>query len=469
MLRSLIISPLTITFLMPCATISIYMIVDSPGQNTYYDLVVIGGGAAGVFGAIQAAQIVKPSSHPPHILVAEKSAHLLSKVKISGGGRCNVTNGCSDPFELIRNYPHGGKELLGPFNRFQPRDSVQWFESKGVRLKEEPDGRIFPVTDKSQTIIDCLLNEADRLEIEICLHLGVNKITGPVHPSTDFIVQFANGLAVRARSVLLAPGGGSSSAYELARDLGHTIIPPVPSLFSFEIEDRRLVGLAGISVPDCRLYLPDFRTKGSRGNLPQFTSDGPLLITHKGLSGPAILRLSAWAARELSESNYNTNLQVNWLGDFTKNSFTDYLKRYRVNAPLGQTLKISPENKIPSRLWRSLLSAALSTLHANNPEGQEIVWRNASNQILDAIAGEVTGGTYRVDGKSTNKEEFVTSGGVKLDEVNFRTMESKLVPCLYFAGEYLDIDGLTGGFNFQAAWTTGWIAGSAIGQLLKPD
>lgn len=354
-------------------------------SSTAYDLIVVGGGAAGVFAAIHA----KEANPDAKVLLLEKTAVPLAKVKISGGGRCNVTHSCFDPKILIQNYPRGGRELLGPFHRFQPRDTIDWFESKGVKLKTESDGRIFPTTDRSETIIECLLSHARKIGVEILLIQKVQTI------SKGFEIVLKD-KTLTCRKLLLATGS-NAEGFAWATSFGHSIQKPVPSLFTFNVPSSPLLELSGISVQKGKLQIGPF------------SQTGPLLLTHFGFSGPAALKLSAWAARYLYEKEYRTQLVIDWL----------------------------PEENI----FAKKLAKALST----------------HNLRADP---------YQIEGKTTNKEEFVTCGGVTLKEVDFRTMESKICPGLYFAGEILDIDGVTGGFNFQSAWTTGFISGQNV---LRPS
>lgn len=360
-------------------------------------IVVVGGGAAGFFAAIAAKTAFPDASVTLH----EKTNKVLSKVRISGGGRCNVTHACFDPKLLVKNYPRGSKELLGPFHRFQPADTVEWFSERGVELKTEADGRMFPTTNSSETIIDCLLNEAKRVGVEIKLQskLSLNEL--------------------KADRLILATGS-AKGGYEIAKHFGHTIQSPVPSLFTFNIPDFPLESLSGISLENVCLKL-----EGTK-----LVQEGPLLITHWGFSGPAALKLSAFGARYLAEQNYEVQLCIDWLPQFSVDELMPLL-----------TLKNLRSVPLPKRLWRLLCG-----VQKLNPR-----------KLCEKLKAD----RYLVKGKTTNKEEFVTCGGVTLSEVNFKTMESKLHPGLYFCGEILDIDGITGGFNFQNAWTTGWIAGTA--------
>ena len=398
-------------------------------------LVVIGGGAAGFFAAINAAA----ANDDLEVTIIEKSQHLLAKVKVSGGGRCNVTHGCFEPKQLVKNYPRGAKELLGPFHMFQPGDMFDWLEQRGVALKTEDDGRVFPVSDKSQTIIDCFLNEASRVGVRLRTGTHVKRF---FKEGERWVVELLDQSALHADALLIATGSAGSMHEQLAA-LGHTIVEPVPSLFTFNITDPRIEGLAGVSAPAC-----DVRIEGTK-----FEADGPVLVTHWGLSGPGILRLSAWAARDLANVKYDFQIRVNWDDRFTRESYIDFLKEWKAEHHRNQVLAFSAA-KVPHRLWVSLLSGI---------EGiDRLKWADVSNKQLEKIAEAICACYFQVKGKSTFKDEFVTAGGVELKEVDFKTMESKLFPGLYFAGEVLNIDAITGGFNFQAAWTTGWIAANSI-------
>lgn len=403
-------------------------------------IAVVGGGAAGFFAAIACAEADPAST----VTLYEATAHTLAKVKISGGGRCNVTHACFEPRDLVQRYPRGGRELRGAFSRWQPRDTVAWYEARGVRLKTEEDGRMFPVTDNSQTIIDCLQEAARKAGVRIRLHCGVKGATR--RSAGGFDVLLTTGETVACDRLLLATGGNKSNAgFEIARSLGHTIEPPVPSLFTFQIDDARLKDLAGLSVEDAGTSVPGTALK----------EHGPLLITHWGLSGPAILKLSAWGARELHDRNYQFTLRVNWVPRLNAEKARAELEAARAANPRKQLTTWCPVG-LPLRLWERLVVAAGLPLEAT--------WAGAGNTALRALAAQVCEGEFAVRGKSMFKDEFVTCGGVRLAEVDFKTMESRLVPGLHFAGEVLDVDGVTGGFNFQAAWTTGWLAGQAMAQ-----
>ncbi|KAA0256714.1 MAG: aminoacetone oxidase family FAD-binding enzyme [Chloroflexi bacterium] len=406
--------------------------------SSTWDIVVIGGGAAGFFAAIRCAEL-DPSLH---VLILEKARQTLGKVLISGGGRCNVTHACFDPAKLITRYPRGGNELRGAFSRFQPKDTVGWFEERGVRLKTESDGRMFPVTDDSNTIANCLRDSARQAGVHVELGASVSSVEKT--PQGGFSLEVrreAQAFHLQTKKLLFATGGDRKSLH-IIQSLGHTIVDPVPSLFTFNIKDKRIDGLSGLSVADATL------------KMDSLTARGPLLITHWGMSGPAVLRLSAWGARILFEKNYASSLTVNWLGDYRLDSALEVLQRskdWHENA----RRKVSSQpafSQIPSRLWKQLA-------HFIGDKN----WADVSKAELQKLARELTAGEYKIQGKGQFKEEFVTCGGVSLKEVDFKTMQSRIVDGLFFAGEVLDIDGLTGGFNFQAAWTTGWLAGNELG------
>ncbi|MGZ8920151.1 MAG: NAD(P)/FAD-dependent oxidoreductase [Limisphaerales bacterium] len=401
-------------------------------------VVVIGGGAAGFFGAITCAEAAPGTE----IVILEKGPDFLQKVRISGGGRCNVTHACFDPRELTRRYPRGERELIGPYHRFQAADTVRWFESRGVKLKIETDGRMFPITDKSQTVIDCLLNAARKCGIQLICNRAV---TGISRTDSGFNLTTSTGDSIACDKLLLATGGCRTPALgALAVSLGHTLEPPVPSLFTFHINVPWVKNLAGVSIPEAEASVPGTALR----------ERGPLLFTHWGLSGPVILRLSAWGARALEQLDYKFPLRINWLGQ-SEDKILATLETIAKANP-AKFVSNTPLPFVPARLWTELVS--LSNIR---PETRWSSLQRAAQQSLLKI---LTATELPVSGKSLNKDEFVTCGGVRLTEVNFKTMESKLVPGLFFAGELLDIDGITGGFNFQAAWTTGWIAGHAIAE-----
>lgn len=397
----------------------------------YSDILVIGGGAAGVFAAITAK-----AAHPEKkVILLEKTAVLLVKVKVSGGGRCNVTHACFDPNLLVKNYPRGEKELLGPFHRFQPLDTIQWFESRGTELKTEGDGRMFPVTDSSETIIQTLLLEAKKLDVEIRLRQRVQKIQKG--SKGEFEIFLKEEEKLEAKSLILATGS-SLEGYEWAKELGHTVQMPVPSLFTFNVPTSSLKELSGISVELVEISLP-----GS-----SLIQKGPLLITHFGFSGPSVLKLSAWGARFLYEKNYKTEVILNWLPKLSENEIFKSLASFKISFP-QKNLSTESLFKLPRNLWKTLLGNLF------NRRINEVALKE-----LQGLAHKLHADSYQIEGKTTHKEEFVTCGGITLKEINFKTMESKICPHLYFAGEVLDIDGVTGGFNFQNAWTTSFIAGS---------
>lgn len=398
-----------------------------------YDVIVAGGGAAGFFTAINIAE----RNPKLKIAILERGKEVLGKVRISGGGRCNVTHACFIPNDLVKFYPRGEKELRGPFNRFCSGDTIEWFEKHGVALKIEEDGRMFPVTDSSQTIIDCFLTAAKKLNIQILLGESIQSL---YRAETHWKVE-TNKETFLADNVVMATGS-NPKMWDMLAGLGHSIIPPVPSLFTFNIKDTRIKDLMGVSA------LASVRVKGTK-----LQASGPLLITHWGMSGPGILRLSAWGARELFAKNYRFVLQVNWLNDVDIEECEETLKTLKQEQAKKTVAKRSPFD-FPNRLWESLVNAA--------GIGAETRWADLSKQQLQALANQLVNAEFQVTGKSTFKEEFVTAGGVDLKEINFKTMESKLLPNLYFTGEVLNIDALTGGFNFQNAWTGGFIAAEAI-------
>jgi hypothetical protein len=403
-------------------------------------IIVIGGGAAGFFGAIACAE----SAPHAQITLLEAGRQFLSKVLISGGGRCNVTHSCFEAAALVQNYPRGGKALRGAFTQFQPHHTVEWFASRGVQTKTEADGRMFPTTDDSATIANCLLHQAQRAGIQLRTQAAVQSIE---KISGRFEIELRSGEQLSCDRVLLATGS-SPQGYRFAAHLGHTIAAPVPSLFTFNIKDQRLTDLLGISVESVHLRLQDGKTK--------LEQTGPLLITHWGISGPAVLKLSAWGARFLSDRAYQTPLTINWLPQHNPETLRQTLTQARSEFPKRLIASHCPVN-LPRRLWERLAG------HVGID--REMRWSELSNKTLNAFVLELLQGTYAIAGKGVFKEEFVTCGGITLKEVNFKTMESRVCPGLFLAGEVLDIDGVTGGFNFQSAWTTGWIAGHAISAL----
>ncbi len=421
------------------------------------DIAVVGGGAAGFFGAIAAAA----ANAQARVTLYEAGPAPLSKVRISGGGRCNVTHHCFDPAQLVRSYPRGGKELRGAFSRFQPKDTVEWFTQRGVTLKTEADGRMFPITDDSATIVECLSRAADRAGVQI-------KVRSPITGAEKVGVEKASAEKIGARSGdrfklhlrsasvmcdrLLLTTGSSPVGHRIAEALGHRLAPPVPSLFTFNIADKRLHQLSGVAVTSATVRLT---IKGaSKKDLKVLTQTGPLLITHWGFSGPAVLKLSAWGARLLYQHKYRASLLVNWLPAISQEQVRHALQQAKANSGKKAVSTYSPYDPISKRLWQYLLGRV----------GIEptLTWANLSKQQLNRLVQELTQGAFDIKGKGVFKDEFVTCGGVRLQEVDFKTMESRQCSGLYLSGEILDIDGITGGFNFQSAWTTGWLAGNAM-------
>ncbi len=406
-------------------------------------IIIVGGGAAGFFAAIACAQACPENE----VRIYERGSQFLSKVRISGGGRCNVTHTALEPRTFAARYPRGERALLGLLHRFSSEDTEAWFEKHGVRLKTEPDGRVFPITDSSGTVIDCLMFEARTAGVQLFPRRGVETVE---RSGDGFILDLGDGEYVTCDRLLLATGGArTASTAQLATHLGHTIDNPVPSLFSMHSDALDWHPLAGITVPDAEVSVPALKLR----------ERGPLLLTHNGLSGPGILRLSAWGARHLAGSDYRFTLRVNWLPQERTDTIATELQARRMAQPkrriAGAT--IAP---LPARLWEKLAGDAGISPTA--------IWTELSRTQSAALIAGITQTEFSIDGKSLNKDEFVTCGGVLLREVDLRTMESRLVPNLYFAGELLDIDGITGGFNFQAAWATGWIAGHAMADAPLP-
>jgi predicted Rossmann fold flavoprotein len=404
-------------------------------QNNW-DVIVVGGGPAGFFAAIRCAEL-NPNLR---VLIVEKSSQTLGKVLVSGGGRCNVTHACFDPAQLVNFYPRGGLALRGAFTRFQPADTVRWFEEHGVRLKTESDNRMFPVTNSSKTIADCLRDAAQKAGVKVRLGASLQKVEKS--PRVGFRLEVREGadvLHLQTNKLLIASGSDPKTR-EIVKSLGHSIEEPVPSLFTFNVKDKRINGLAGVAVENVTLKMDGLMQRG------------PMLITHWGLSGPAVLKLSAWGARILFDKKYRSTLTVNWLGDYKLDPTLEILQRskdWHENA--RKKIAAQPAfSQIPLRLWKQLTEF----IGDKN-------WGDISKAELRKLAEELTAGEFMIDGKGQFKEEFVTCGGVNLNEVDFKTIQSRIVPDLFFAGEVLDIDGVTGGFNFQSSWTTGWLAGSA--------
>lgn len=404
-------------------------------EQSVYDLIVIGGGAAGFFGAINLAGINKGA----RILILEKSTKLLTKVKVSGGGRCNVTHQCISPAELSQHYPRGQKQLKNIFHQFQATDTVAWFKKHGVELKTEADGRMFPTTNNSQTIIDCFLSLAKRNAIEIKLSAEVEKIE---KVSNHFIVSTKE--TYHAKKILVTTGGyNKPENYEWLKDLGHEIIKPIPSLFTFNNPEKQFAALMGVAVPQAEV-----RIAGTK-----FAQQGAVLITHWGLSGPAVIKLSAWAAVYLHQNNYTFTALINWTGESELKVREHLMKLKQENSK--KTIHASPQLALPKRLWEALC------IQAGVEEGK--IWAEISNKVVNRLIELLYACPFAIKGKTTFKEEFVTCGGVSLTDVDLHSLESKKVRGLYFAGEVLDIDGETGGFNFQSAWSTAWVAAQHIG------
>ncbi len=397
-------------------------------------VVIVGGGAAGFFAAINAKE------HNPNldIIILEKSSQVLQKVKISGGGRCNVTHACFDPKELTQFYPRGAKELLGPFHQFMTGDTFEWFEKKGILLKIEEDNRVFPESNSSQTIIDCFLSAVDNLGITVLKNHGVTTIE---KEENKWLITTKKETFIADK--LIVASGSSKKGWELASKLGHTIIDPVPSLFTFNIKDTLITDLGGISVPNAEVTISD----------SSLHSSGPLLITHWGLSGPAILKLSAYGARTLANKNYQYEVSVNWLGK-SLNEVTEIILNLKKEHPKKQVVLKSAFTAIPRRLWERFTQVAAIK------KGQN--WADLSNHQIQTLAQYLTKTQFKANGRTTFKEEFVTAGGIHLKEINFKRFESKLHKNLFFIGEVLNIDAITGGFNFQNAWTGAYLCAQAI-------
>ena len=398
----------------------------------------MGGGAAGFFAAITCAE-KNPNAK---VVILERGTAVLNKVKISGGGRCNLTHACFEPRELTKFYPRGEKELLGPFHQFCSGDTVEWFESRGVKTKIESDGRMFPESNSSQSIMDCLIESARKAGVVVKLKERVEKIIAPKEDG-KWTIEIGGGNIYRADKLMMA-SGSNPRVWNILESLGHKIIEPVPSLFTFNIKDQRIEGLPGLSVPKAQVKIA--------GDKLQAT--GPLLITHWGMSGPAILKLSAWGARLLNGFNYNFKILVNWVG-MDRDHLLEELEMLRKKYP-KQQIAGHKQLDIPLRLWKSLITAAGIAL--------DLRWADLSKKAMNKLIEELTNAQFTVNGKSTFKEEFVTAGGVHLKEVNFKRFESKIHSGLFMAGEVLNIDAITGGFNFQAAWTGGWLVGNAMAE-----
>ena len=399
-----------------------------------YDCLIVGGGAAGFFTAINIVE----RNPKAKVAILERGAEVLGKVRISGGGRCNVTHACFEPNELVKFYPRGEKELRGPFHQFCSGDTIEWFERHGVALKIEDDGRMFPVSNSSQTIIDCFLKATQQLGIKVLTGQSVQSI----FKKDNYWKIDTQNQNYQAEKLILATGS-NPKIWEMLQEFDHAIIPPVPSLFTFNSKDPRIKELPGVSAK------VTVRVKDTK-----LEATGPLLITHWGMSGPAILKLSAWGARILHDKNYKFTLLVNWLNTIDTEEAIAQLKTLKQEQAKKTVAKKSPF-ELTNRLWESLVLA--SGISA------ETKWADLSKTQLQHLAQQLTNGVFQINGKSTFKEEFVTAGGIDLKEINFKTMESKIHPSLYFAGEIVNIDAITGGFNFQNAWTSGFILANAVG------
>ncbi|MDQ8187272.1 NAD(P)/FAD-dependent oxidoreductase [Pelagicoccus sp. SDUM812002] len=417
----------------------------SPHPQNRKTVAIIGAGAAGYFAAITMAE----ADPEAQVQIYEVSRRTLTKVSISGGGRCNVTHHCFDPKELVTYYPRGGKELRGAFHKWQPRDTVDWFQSRGVSLKTEADGRMFPTTDDSQTIITCLTETAAKAGVQLHLRTGVSAIKiqsneTAAERTSKFQITLTNGETTTASHVIIATGGGQKNAgHALATSVGHTITDLAPSLFTFHIKHPLLEDLQGLSLPEVQVSFPPAKLQQS----------GPIVFTHWGLSGPGILKLSAWGARVFSELNYQCELSVNWYGGAKPDEIRSALEHSKQQNARKALVSLNPFD-FPRRFWERMLAYV-----SISPDTQ---WAQLPKKNLNQLVESIANTRLQTNGKSMNKEEFVTCGGVKLKEVDFKTMQSRIVPNLYFAGEVLDIDGVTGGFNFQAAWTTSKLAAQAI-------
>ena len=422
-----------------------------------YDVLIVGGGASGFYAAINIAE----ANTNLKIAILERGKEVLQKVKISGGGRCNVTNAETEPKEWVKNYPRGEKELLGPFYTHNNQDTIQFFESRGVQLKTEEDGRVFPVSDSSQTIIDCLLNETARLGIKVFRQSSVTQIE-PVsnddHGSFWKITTINN--QYQCKKVLLATGS-NPKIWKLIEGLGHIIVPPVPSLFTFNIKDERISGIQGVStharvkVLTKPTITPEItlKSKSKKVEKPLLSAEGPLLVTHWGLSGPVILKLSAWGAIALNDLKYKFPISINWLPEHHQGSVLSLLMELK-EIEARKTVLRTKAVEIPKRLWINLVKAS--------GIAKDEKWADVTKEKLQNLANQLTNGRFMVEGKSTFKEEFVTAGGIDLREINFKTYESKIHKNLFFAGEVINVDAITGGFNFQNAWTGGYIAAQGI-------
>jgi len=402
-------------------------------MNQNFDILIVGGGAAGFFTAINIVE-KNPSLK---VAILERGSEVLNKVRISGGGRCNVTHACFEPNELVKFYPRGEKELRGPFHQFCSGDTVEWFEKHGVELKIEADGRMFPISNSSQTIIDCFLEATKELGISVLTNQSVQSIF-----KKESLWKIETQSETYLSEKLILATGSNPKVWEMLQNFGHAVVSPVPSLFTFNIKDPRITALPGVST-QVSVKVRDTKLETS----------GPLLITHWGMSGPAILKLSAWGARILHDKNYQFSISINWLNDIETDEIEKILKELKLEHAKKAVSKKSPF-ELTNRLWESLVLAS--------GIDSETKWADVSKIQLQNLSNQLTNGIFQVNGKSTFKEEFVTAGGIDLKEINFKTMESKLHENLYFAGEIVNIDAVTGGYNFQNAWTSGFIVANSI-------
>lgn len=400
-------------------------------------LIVIGGGAAGFFCAVNAPRM----NSNLEVIIIEKTNKLLSKVKVSGGGRCNVTHACFDIAEMSRKYPRGSNFVKKTFHQFFTTDTIQWFEERGVKLKTEADGRMFPVTNSSQTVIDCLMKEANKYSVEIKMN---SEVTGLSYKEGKFVIELGNQKGLTSDFVCIACGGfPKKSMFNWLIELGHSIEEPIPSLFTFNLPGHPITRLMGVSVENCRVKITGTKLE----------QEGPLLITHWGLSGPAILKLSAWGARQLAKANWQFTIIVNWLPGFSEQQLAKQFQSLRFSIAAQKIGNTNPF-RLPQRLWEFLVQ--------HSRIDNDTRWADLPAKDQNRLAKNLCASEFEINGKTTFKEEFVTAGGIKLNEIDANTMMSKIIPGLYFAGEIVDVDGITGGFNFQHAWTSGFIVAKSI-------
>jgi hypothetical protein len=405
-------------------------------------LVVIGGGAAGFFCAVNAARL----NSGLEVIILEKSNKLLSKVKVSGGGRCNVTHACYSIAEMIKRYPRGSSFLKKAFHHFFTNDTIAWFKERGVVLKTEADGRMFPVTDSSQTIIDCLMREANKYGVEIRMN---KEVKGIYSEAGSWNLLMKDDVVLPADFICIASGGYPKILqYDWLKKTDHSIEEPVPSLFTFNMPGNTITALMGVAVENAAVKIV-----GSK-----LSEGGPLLITHWGMSGPAVLKLSAWGARELAKNNYHFSILVNWIPDYNENSLRDKIQKIRFELATQKIVNRNPFS-LPNRLWEYLLIQSGIDV--------DLRWADLPAREQNKLIKNLCAQEHAVKGKTTFKEEFVTAGGIDLSEIDFNTMQSKKHAGLFFAGEIINVDGITGGYNFQNAWTTGWIASNAIGLMVR--